>query len=344
MNCKKCQREIDDAAKDQRISDEALAHVAACTPCRTFRTERITLREMVGQLGVVSAPSDFDFRLRARLAAEKSVRPSPVRRIFAPTSHAVAIAAAFVIIFAAAVVFKQWKPSSENVASSSAPASSKTSHRDAAIHNSQNDSLAASSEDTNSAHSVGRDSQTVASGLHTRELKHGKAYASQENERAASAAPKNSASFGATRADNVVLPPANANSNSAQSPENRLNESSDGLHEASTEPVTGTNSVRPTKRAASGPFAAYGIETVMLNAKDAARLGARGGVVVVAVHPETPASRSGLRTGDIIEQVDGRAFTGEEQSISSTAPITLGIVRDAQHLSNKLTSQSPDQK
>lgn len=342
MNCKKCRREIDESAKDQRISDEALAHVASCTPCRTFRAERIALREMVGSLGVVSAPADFDFRLRARLAAEKSVRPSLAQRIFAPTSHAVAIAAAFVILVAAAVALKQFTSSSRNVAGLSIPASSKGSHKDAAVHTSQDDSLTASREDTNSAHGAPRDEQTLASGRHPREMKHGRAYATQESERANNSAPKNSSSFAATRADNVVLPTANANSSVA--PSQASNQSPEGVHEASTELVTNANPVKPAKRVVSGPLAAYGIETVPLSAKNAARLGARGGVVVVAVPPDTSAFRSGLRIGDIIEQVDGRPITGEEKSISASAPITLAVVRDAQHLSIKLTNQSPEQK
>lgn len=348
MNCKKCRREIDDAAKDQRISDEALAHVAACTPCRTFRTERIALRQMVGSLGVVSAPSDFDFRLRARLAAEKSVRPSLARRLFAPTSQAMALASAFVIIIAVAVAYKQFRTSSGNLALSNAETARNATHKDAAIHTSQTDSLAAATEDANSAHSTRRDGQRAASDLHAREMKHGKAYATQESERANNNALKNSSSFAATRADNVALPPANTNNGNEQpgqaAPAQADNQATDGLHEASAEPSTKANTVKPTKRAASGPFAAYGIGTVTLSPKDAARLGARGGVVVVFVSQDTPAFNSGLRTGDIIEQVDGRAITGVEQSISASAPITLGIVRDAQHLSIKLANQSPEEK
>lgn len=343
MNCKKCRREIDETDKDQRISDEALAHVAACTPCRTFRAERIALREMVGSLGVVSAPADFDFRLRARLAAEKSVHPSLARRIFAPTSHAIAIAAAFVLIVAVAVALKQFKSSNDNIERSAAAAPSTDSHKAPAIHNSQNDSTVPNSADTNSAHNVIRDEQATASRPHARDTKPGNPHAIQESVKTSTNTPQNSSGFAATRADNVLLPPANSNSGNeqpgpvsptqvpVQSPEKRSDEAR-------------ANDLKPAKRVASGPFAAYGIETVTLNAKDAARLGARGGVVVVAVHTDTPAARSGLRIGDIIEQVDGRAITGEDQAISSPAPITLGIVRDAQHLTIKLTNQSLQEK
>jgi hypothetical protein len=41
-----------------------------CADCREFHRQQTKLRQIVGSLGTVNAPADFDFRLRARLAAD----------------------------------------------------------------------------------------------------------------------------------------------------------------------------------------------------------------------------------------------------------------------------------
>ena len=74
MNGKDCRftrREIDESELNQRLSDAAQTHVASCASCRGFRAERTSLRELVGSLEPVTAPGDFEMRLRARLASER---------------------------------------------------------------------------------------------------------------------------------------------------------------------------------------------------------------------------------------------------------------------------------
>lgn len=74
MNGKECRatrREIDESELNQQLSNQARAHVALCTACRDFSAERASLRELVGSLEPVTAPGDFDLRLRARLARER---------------------------------------------------------------------------------------------------------------------------------------------------------------------------------------------------------------------------------------------------------------------------------
>jgi S1-C subfamily serine protease len=50
-----------------------------------------------------------------------------------------------------------------------------------------------------------------------------------------------------------------------------------------------------------------GIETVPLSARAASQMAAKSGLLVVAIQPQTAAARSGLREGDLIESIDGRA-------------------------------------
>ena len=68
MECRATRREIDEAG--EQLSTQALRHVASCAPCLAFQNERGRLRELLTSLEPVTAPADFDFRLRARIAAQ----------------------------------------------------------------------------------------------------------------------------------------------------------------------------------------------------------------------------------------------------------------------------------
>src|SRR5207237_9763456 len=70
-DCRLTRQEIDQSELSAMLSDQALAHVAGCSSCRDFRNERTQLRELVGSLAPVTAPANFDMRLRARIAAER---------------------------------------------------------------------------------------------------------------------------------------------------------------------------------------------------------------------------------------------------------------------------------
>jgi hypothetical protein len=109
MDCKACRNEIEDARHGERPSAEALAHMESCARCRIFGEERNALRELISSLqGEVSAPTDFDWRLRARLAADKGhARRFGFRHGYAPGLPAIGLAASFVLLIAAAALFKQ---------------------------------------------------------------------------------------------------------------------------------------------------------------------------------------------------------------------------------------------
>lgn len=71
-NCDLIRRELDELMLDEGCSTSAAAHLKECAACREFHQTRTKLRRMVGSLGTVAAPADFDFRLRARLANDSS--------------------------------------------------------------------------------------------------------------------------------------------------------------------------------------------------------------------------------------------------------------------------------
>ena len=71
-NCEIIRRELDELMLDESYSTSAVAHLNECAACREFHETQIKLRRMVGSLGTVAAPADFDFRLRARLANDST--------------------------------------------------------------------------------------------------------------------------------------------------------------------------------------------------------------------------------------------------------------------------------
>ncbi len=97
VDCKAVCREIDELDRDERPGVAILAHVKTCAQCRTFYSDRFRLRELVAELPAISAPADFDFRLRARLATAKG---SPVTspRMFGFSIPSVALATIAVLV------------------------------------------------------------------------------------------------------------------------------------------------------------------------------------------------------------------------------------------------------
>jgi hypothetical protein len=71
-NCELIRRELDELMLDEACSAAAAEHLRECAACREFQEQQTKLRQIVGGLGTVSAPADFDFRLRARLANESN--------------------------------------------------------------------------------------------------------------------------------------------------------------------------------------------------------------------------------------------------------------------------------
>jgi hypothetical protein len=68
--CESVRRELEELTLNETLSGATAEHLRACAECREFQRQQTKLRQIVGSLGTVNAPADFDFRLRARLAAD----------------------------------------------------------------------------------------------------------------------------------------------------------------------------------------------------------------------------------------------------------------------------------
>jgi len=102
-NCEIIRRELGELMLDEAYSSSAVEHLRECADCRDFHDRQTKLRQIVGSLGTVSAPPDFDFRLRARLANEASAASQfhfwpVVRRGFAVAALLVVLATGAVLV------------------------------------------------------------------------------------------------------------------------------------------------------------------------------------------------------------------------------------------------------
>ncbi len=103
--CETVRRELEELMLGDECSTGATKHLRECGDCREFHQKQTKLRQIVGGLGTVEAPPDFDFRLRARLASESSSSGFHLRMMqwsFASKGFA---AATMVLLFVGGVVY-----------------------------------------------------------------------------------------------------------------------------------------------------------------------------------------------------------------------------------------------
>lgn len=105
--CRDVRLEIDQSELQHPLSASSEAHVGSCVGCATFRDERVHLRELVGGLQPVTAPADFEMRLRARIARERDVPRQPFIFRFVMSTPAIVVAAVLVIAVGALVFLSQ---------------------------------------------------------------------------------------------------------------------------------------------------------------------------------------------------------------------------------------------
>ena len=104
MNCRNIRREIEAAGPGDVLSSAVDQHLANCTACETLARQQANLHRIVSSLGTVEAPGDFDFRLRARLTADKR-QPRPFALAGLSFGVRAAAMAMVLVLFGAAVLF-----------------------------------------------------------------------------------------------------------------------------------------------------------------------------------------------------------------------------------------------
>lgn len=108
--CRVARQEIDELELTERPSEGVAAHLQACAACREFQSQRAELRALVGSLEPVAAPADFDMRLRAKIAAERSGQTQPFTFARLLSTPALAAAALFVAVAGSLVWVAQRDP------------------------------------------------------------------------------------------------------------------------------------------------------------------------------------------------------------------------------------------
>jgi hypothetical protein len=71
MSCKRIRRIVDEADQAALLPYEAVRHIESCTDCRKFQEERTSLLVLLGSVGRVTAPDNFDALLSARMSRRK---------------------------------------------------------------------------------------------------------------------------------------------------------------------------------------------------------------------------------------------------------------------------------
>jgi hypothetical protein len=102
--CETIRRELDELMLDEACSSSVLEHLRDCADCRDFHQKQTKLRRMVGGIGTVAAPADFDFRLRARLANESNSATFHLQSTYWPFVRRGLAVAAVLLVFATGVV------------------------------------------------------------------------------------------------------------------------------------------------------------------------------------------------------------------------------------------------
>lgn len=109
MNCGNIRREIESAGSAEFFSSNVISHIRDCAGCADISRRQHELHSLVSNLGTISVPGDFDFRLRARLAeVDKSRRASFSLTNLSWGFRSAAVAAMLLVV--AGLIFINFRP------------------------------------------------------------------------------------------------------------------------------------------------------------------------------------------------------------------------------------------
>lgn len=107
--CTRIRRELEEMAVVDSCSTTVLAHLSECVECSNFQQQDSKLRHIVGGLGTVNAPADFDFRLRSRLANENARSAFHLNRsLWSIGQRSAAVASLLLILLGGAILVRHF--------------------------------------------------------------------------------------------------------------------------------------------------------------------------------------------------------------------------------------------
>lgn len=77
MDCQNIRTAIDTASRFEPMGESAQRHLRSCDGCREYADEMSSFLSLLKSTPRVTAPADFDFRLRARIAEAQAKRRNP---------------------------------------------------------------------------------------------------------------------------------------------------------------------------------------------------------------------------------------------------------------------------
>jgi hypothetical protein len=122
MNCQNIRSEIEAAGSVDYLSRAAVAHINSCAACETLSRQQSRLHSILSNLGTVAAPGDFDFKLRARLAAEKAAKRSSFPVLNLSFGSRAAAAAMVLLLIGSALVYVSLRTPTTNSVATNQPA------------------------------------------------------------------------------------------------------------------------------------------------------------------------------------------------------------------------------
>jgi len=105
--CSTIQCELDEMALGEHCSAASFEHLAQCDDCRDYHRKQTKLREIVGSLGTVSAPPDFEIRLRSRLARDNNASRTSFINSWSLSQWSAAVATVLLLLIGSAIFVSQ---------------------------------------------------------------------------------------------------------------------------------------------------------------------------------------------------------------------------------------------
>lgn len=341
MNCSAFRSHLEELSPDGFPCGEAQSHAAACPACAEFYREHCALSQLIQSINPVSASPDFDDKLNARLDAARHARPTPrfLYLDFIPGSASIVFASFFVLAVCTAVLLKETQSGDNAAPPRTAPQTQSV--------------VAAFTDFPESAQPTPFNSVPVNSRVVYTNI------ASTSPKITTNSSPKrlvdgnSKSNFGDLRRE-ARAPEKDTKAIEITVPQTKSVVFSSGAAPIVTRPATTSLTGTPNpsnaliesaqaKDQLADPFLASGVETKTLTAQLATGYGARGGLLVVSVQPQSAAFRAGVRSGDVIEAANNQSLSGARlpQNLKDATGLSLTIVRDNQRLSVTIPTPQP---